>query len=242
MLLTVIRRLYGSGKIGFFLGVNWRKVAEDIDYTITRFIRIFQSFSFNGYRYRYRMDRYNRTFDNERTVEIPIFLRELRRFEGRMVLEVGNVLNHYIEHNHTVVDKYEKGKRVINKDVVDYSDLPFDLIVSISTLEHVGFDEEDKKPEKVVKAVKHLKSLLRPGGELWVSVPLGYNPEIDRMMLAENRPFDQVGLLRRINKSNIWKEITREEAQGSTYNQPFPHGNTIAIGFWHNMLKHKRNS
>jgi hypothetical protein len=53
------------------------------------------------------------------------------------------------------------------------------LIVSISTLEHVGWDEEDKNPVKVLQAIEILKSLLAPLGKIVVTLPLGYNPIID---------------------------------------------------------------
>ena len=43
---------------------------------------------------------------------------------------------------HDVLDKYEKGNNVINDDVVSFStEVKYDLIVSVSTLEHVGWDE-----------------------------------------------------------------------------------------------------
>ena len=61
------------------------------------------------------------------------------------IFEVGSVLSHYFPINHDVLDKYEKGHGVINQDVVDFKPHnKYDLIVSISTLEHVGFDDNTK--------------------------------------------------------------------------------------------------
>jgi cyclopropane fatty-acyl-phospholipid synthase-like methyltransferase len=51
---------------------------------------------------------------------------------------------------------------VINEDVVNFkSKKKYDLIVSISTLEHVGWDE---KPMKIPRAIENLKTLITPQG------------------------------------------------------------------------------
>ena len=89
------------------------------------------------------------TFLNERTIEVPIVTRELARRPGASILEIGNVLNQYVHIPHTVVDKYERASGVLNVDVVDFDPgVQYDLIVSISTLEHVGWDETPKEPDK----------------------------------------------------------------------------------------------
>jgi hypothetical protein len=67
----------------------------------------------------------------------------VKRYKERNILEIGNVLSHYFPVNHDIVDKYEKADGVINQDVVHfYSPKKYDLIVSVSTLEHVGWDED----------------------------------------------------------------------------------------------------
>ena len=65
------------------------------------------------------------------------------------MLEVGNVLGHYVPVEHLVVDKYEQAPGVLNDDVADL-DLgrQFDLVLAVSTLEHVGLDEETRDPDK----------------------------------------------------------------------------------------------
>jgi hypothetical protein len=110
-----------------------------------------KTFIFNGKTYYYFVHKYNTTWKNERAVEVPIIwdiVREHYR-QGKRVLEVGNVLSHYFRIFHDVLDKYEVAEGVINQDVVDFKPAwKYDLIVSISTLEHVGWDEEPKEPEK----------------------------------------------------------------------------------------------
>lgn len=99
----------------------------------------------------------------------------MKKYKGRKILEVGNVLSHYFPVNHDIVDKYEKADGVINQDVIDfYPSKRYDLIISISTLEHVGWDENlrDHKilrdPMKVLHAIENLKRLLAPEGK-WLS-------------------------------------------------------------------------
>src|SRR5438445_4644081 len=103
--------------------------------------------------------------DNERAVEIGLARSFLRNRTGN-TLEVGNVLSIYMSFPHDVVDKYERGPGVLNQDIVTYSSAKkYDTIVTLSTLEHVGWDEQPQDPTKLVAAIKQLKSLLQPGGE-----------------------------------------------------------------------------
>lgn len=106
-----------------------------------------------------------------------------RRFTG---LEVGNVLGYYhpgaIE---TVVDRYEEADHVTNVDVLDYQPpAPLDYIVSVSTLEHVGWDgQEERDLRKAPLAVQHLTSHLAPGGRMLITIPLGAHPGLDVAVL-----------------------------------------------------------
>jgi len=96
--------------------------------------------------------------ENERAVEIPIIWHIVRENKGKRILEAGNVLSHYFRVDHDIVDKYERAEDVINEDVVNFQpSKKYDLIVSISTLGHVGWDENPKEPSKILKAIEHLK-------------------------------------------------------------------------------------
>ena len=114
-----------------------------------------KNFIFRGKSYRYFYDIINNTWMNERSVEISIVMKMVNENKGKRILEIGNVLSNYYDVPHDVVDKYEKAPNVINQDVVDFkTNDKYDLIVSISTLEHVGWDEE---PQMMKKFLKHLK-------------------------------------------------------------------------------------
>ena len=66
------------------------------------------SFAWDGARLPYFVHDYHYTWLNERAVEVALALDLLERHPGASVLEVGNVLGHYVPFEHTVVDKYEQ--------------------------------------------------------------------------------------------------------------------------------------
>lgn len=122
---------------------------------------------------------YNDTIHNERAIEVAIAMGWPPR--SGLGLEVGNVLGHYGHTGHRVVDLHEEAPGVENIDVFDIAGT-YDWIVSISTMEHVGHDEEPKDPGAAARAIHHLRSLLASGGEMLVTVPGGYNPALDRAL------------------------------------------------------------
>ena len=160
-----------------------RAIAKSAVYAQYPFRRVawHQTVVYEGVRLRCFAHPYNATWRNERAVEIPIarnFITNQPR--GSRGLELGNVLAHYQPVTHTVVDKYEIAPGVINEDIVDYvAPLPFDWSISISTIEHVGFNEPVLDTTKSAAAIGRLRSLLSPGGRLLVTAPRGFNPGLD---------------------------------------------------------------
>ena len=202
-------------------------------------------FPFQGKKLPYFYHRYNTTWKNERTVEVPIIMNYVKDFPNKRILEVGAVLIHYYPVKWDILDKYERGpsiwdildkygrgKEIINKDVIDFKPLnKYDLIISISTLEHVGFDEDVKDQKKIIKAIKNLKEkCLNQKGRMIITMPIGYNPETDGLLFANKLGFDEKIFLKRIRKENQWKEISEKEARNIKYNQPFNSANSIVIG------------
>jgi hypothetical protein len=182
---------------------------------------------------------YNTTWRNERAVEIPLVWGWVQEAyaEGQRVLEVGHVLGHYLPTRHPVIDRFERAPGVANADVAEYDpDQSFDLIVSISTLEHVGFDEGTRDPAKAPAAVARLVSLLAPGGRLVATAPLGYNPDFDRLLRSGGFAFTRVRYLLRQTRTH-WRTATPNEVAGVRYGAPFPGGNAIAVAE-HERLSH----
>jgi SAM-dependent methyltransferase len=140
-------------------------------------------------------------------VEVPVAQALVDQHAPDRVLEIGNVLAHYRPQEHQVVDKYEQAPGVLNRDVLDLEGLgEFDLIVAISTLEHVGWDESPREPTKAARAVSALRCLLAPGGLLAITVPVGYNAAFDAVLRSGEVPLDRAVALRRAGGTR-WREV-----------------------------------
>ena len=189
-----------------------------------------RSFTARGVDYRYFYHAYNQTYCNERAVEIPIVWPIVQRVPPERVLEVGNVLSHYFSTRHDVADKYERAPGVQNADVVDFRPAKaYDLIVSISTLEHVGFNEQPLEPGKPWRAIGHLRRCLSPQGRLVITVPMGYNPHLDRMLESGRIPLDDPLCLCRISRDNRWREASWEEIRHARYGHPYRNANGLVV-------------
>jgi hypothetical protein len=173
-----------------------------------------------------------KTWHGERAVEIPIVMEMVRKYQGKNILEIGNVLSHHVKFEHDILDKYEIANGVINEDVVDFkSEKKYDLIVSISTLEHVGWDEESREDLKIPLALENLKTLISSrGGTVIMTLPLGYNSVMDQLLKAGIIHFSKQYNLVRISKGNEWKETSWEDVQSAKYNTPLPFANGLLIG------------
>lgn len=188
-------------------------------------------FFFQGKRFNYFCAAYNNTCENERIIEIPIVMEWVSKYKDKDILEVGNVLSHYFNFAHDILDKYELKEGVINQDVVEFHpNKRYDLIISISTLEHVGWDEIPRNPKKIIMAVENIKSLCAPDGKIIVTLPLGYNPELDKLLEGNLIQFDSQYFMKRVSRLNEWKQVPLSEVQGSEFGYPYPYGNAVLIG------------
>ncbi len=152
------------------------------------------------------------------------------------ILEVGNVLSHYFSFKHDIVDKYEKAEGVVNKDITNFQTTKkYDLIISISTLEHVGWDENPTsheitgESEKILSAVECLKNMLAPNGRIVVTVPLGYNPFLDELIKSGKLKFDKQFYLKRISKDR-WFETDWNNVKEAKFRKEVPAANALMIG------------
>ncbi|AXV39029.1 cyclopropane-fatty-acyl-phospholipid synthase family protein [Methanobacterium sp. BAmetb5] len=205
-----------------------------LPYSYSKVLKLFRKFTFNGEKYEYFYHNYNEAWGNERTIEIPIIKKYVDDYDCDEILEVGNVLSHYFKICHDVVDKYEEAEGVINCDVVDYNpQKKYKLIVSISTLEHVGWDEEPKDPKKIFRAFDNLKNHLTEGGTLVVTVPIGGNPHLDNYLKNGQIKFTEKYYLKRISKYNKWVEFGSNFIPAS-YGSPYPLANALFIGIYKN--------
>lgn len=168
-------------------------------------------FIFNDKEYKCFYHWYNTTWRGEREIELAIFLDIINKEKGR-ILEFGNVLGHYTKANYDILDKYEIDSGVINEDVITFNPKEkYDLVVSVSTLEHVGWDEEPKNPEKIMDAIYNMKNFITPNGKIMFTVPLGFNSYLDRAVLENKLPLDKTYYYKKINGIWIEKEMSPDE-------------------------------
>lgn len=193
--------------------------------------RTIGTFSFQGKMYHYFWDEHCTTGINERIVEIPIIWEIVKKYQGNNILEVGNVLSHYFSVDYDILDKYEVADGVKNLDVVDFqSSKKYDLIISISTLEHVGWDETPREPKKVLHAIDKLKKNLTQKGKMVFTIPIGYNPDLDGLLREDKIPFTRRYSLKRISRDNKWIEVDWENIRDAKFGYPFHCANGLIVG------------
>ena len=186
-------------------------------------------------------DDYNNAFLNERSIEVPLCLHLIntfaKTFHNPKILEVGNTLVHYEKNriDRLTIDKYEKYPGVTNIDIIDFKDkTTFDIVFSISTLEHVGFDyKETLENIKFNQAVEKCISLLSSQGLFIVTLPIFYRSEVDTFIFADKRFLKKI-FLRRRDFQNNW-ELSKEKdilknKDILKYNKKFPCANALFIG------------
>jgi hypothetical protein len=189
-----------------------------------------QTFDFAGGTYRYHVAAANQTWKNERAVELPIIYRAVQAIEPSRIIEVGNVLHHYFPVSHVVVDKYEQHHSVtFREDVVRFQPpQEYDLVVSISTLEHVGYSEPPLDLTKFRQGLDAIARWLAPAGRAIVTVPMGYNPAVDAY-LDDPDSATEIRFLRRITRDNLWEETDFKTAASARYGTPFFAANAVAV-------------
>jgi hypothetical protein len=218
------------------------RVGRDITYSKILPRVLDTRFVLDGREYDYFWHADEETWRSERAVELPIGLAALAEADPRRTLEVGHVLRKRARPPaaHTVIDKYERAPGVVNADALTVAGGPYDLIVSISTLEHVGYDEQPRDAGKAVRAIEHLRGLLSPGGEMLATIPVGYNRDLDDA-LRDGVLDAQVSYLARIGDLR-WVQVgageTRElhgwpwPGADAVYGWPWPGANVLAIARW----------
>jgi SAM-dependent methyltransferase len=199
-----------------------------------------ETFRFAGEDYEYVDTVWSK--DNERRAEMalvrPLLLSAW--WFDKNVLEIGNVSAHHFESDvartslavsdrFRVVDKYERAPGVENMDVLEVkAPAGYDLIFSVSTLEHVGWDESPRDELKAWRAIWHLGTLLRERGLLFFTIPMGYHPRLDEAIRSGGFPGER-RFLRRIDAANHWEEIEAGAVGSVAYNAPFPCANVLAV-------------
>ena len=229
--LERLKTIYKTEGIKSLIEKTYAYIIYRIHYILykTNYMLCNKFFILDGKQYHYFINLYN-SVTGERVIEIPFAKEFVLRNRDKSILEFGNVLSHYFEVNYEIVDKYEIGPHIINVDIIDFNTVrKYDLIISVSTLEHVGFDELLKEAGKSKKAILKIMDLLNSNGTAVITVPFGYNPEIDAIIINNEINFTKKYFLKRVSRLNLWKETTMEDALKYKYGQKYPNANSVAF-------------
>jgi len=239
-LFSRAKTIYDRNGLSYLIRISFRYLSELFFVSIPNYIKLSyykkfkaaETFKFNGREYHYLFHPYCATWENERCAVIPIIWDIVRKNEeeGKRILEVGNVLSYVYPVRHDVLDKYELVEGVINEDVVNFQPPhKYDLIISIVTIQFVGWNESPREPRKVLQAIDNLKSILAPNGILVVVHGLGEHKEIDELFKNGLMKFDKQFYLMK-TAGHKWKEATWEDVKDLKYNHSVPTANGVVVG------------
>jgi SAM-dependent methyltransferase len=193
---------------------------------------------------------------DERAIEIPWCLA---RYDGeKRVLDVGYAFAEpaYLAGLATLgarelvgVDLAEREVPGLRSVVADVRSLPFeddafDLVLCVSTLEHVGRDTEQyavdaaRADDGDEAALRELHRVLAPGGRLLVSVPTGAEDDqgwqVQRPPAEWTARFERSGYLvyedeLYVHGDDGWRAATLAEAEGAAYGATGPGAGAILL-------------
>lgn len=201
----------------------------------------YRHFTIDNIKYRYQKTKlFEYDSMGERVIEIPYVRSLYDQITPNKVLEVGNVTRKWFHiQNRTIVDKYEVANLVINADIEKFqTDEKFDMIISISTIEHIGFDEVEKNDKKPLNSILNILSFLNKTGLLIITVPLGYNPNIDEIITKKMIDYDKIIFMKRYSILNLWRQCSYEEAISLKYGSKYEFANAVAfiiVSYRHSM-------
>ena len=167
---------------------------------------------------------HNLPLDTERTIEMPLIWDEVIKYSPSEVLEIGNVLGQHIKRSHDVIDLQEQGTGIITGDIRTYqSEKKYKLIVSITTLEHVGDgrDGHDVDELGIINAINNMLGLLTDSGRIIFTVPVGQNPYMDNLFKEQKIVCDSIYAYKRIDALNNWLRLPYDDIKNSELYVPY---------------------
>ena len=189
-------------------------------------------------------------WSDDRAIEIPWVLS--RAAAATCVLDVGtaNAEPAYLEGLHALgaelitVDLAEPADVIADVRELPFEDGRFDLVLCVSTLEHIGRDtevyavaaERDERGDEI--ALLELGRVLAPGGRLLVTVPTGRRE--DQGWQLVRAPLEWIELFERsgfvvfedelyLHTTQGWRTATLAEAEAAHYGHPGPGAGAVLL-------------
>lgn len=187
------------------------------------------TFNINDVKLNYFYHEYNRTWENERFIEVPIAKYFIDKFNINNCIELGAVMPYYGYECPVVIDphdSYDKCHRINGLDY-DYTDKN---VVSISTIEHFKPDEYNNR--KINDGFTCLTKIIKESSNYLITWPIGYNKILDTTVANSNIKYT---ILKRVNMENHWEvDISNTVDYKYGYvdknlNGLFPYANAICI-------------
>lgn len=233
-----------SKKLSLLSRIKWMVENRGLYYFIKKFFYVYifkfyallwlrkRDMTFKNKKVRYLFHSYNHTWANERAIEVPLVLSFIEKVNKKDILEVGNALSHYMTTGWDVIDKYEKADNVVNVDVVDYiPSKKYPVIICISSLEHIGYDEHIRDNKKILKAIDNLKkNCLEENGKMIITLPIGWNSNVDILLSEGKLIFSEEYYFKRICWDNKWTISNKSEVLQTKFAKPYIGANGLVLG------------
>lgn|SRR5574337_148190 len=190
------------------------------------------TFKFKNKNFEYFLHRGN----SEKRLEIAIasyYIKETYK-NNHSVIEWGNVMAcNGFEVKHDIVDIVEGP---IKEDWEFWQPKRhYDLLVSISSLEHINMGDYNQPKTGIDKLIRIGKRISSIAKSALIILPLHYNLEMDQLILNDKKPFDiyEKTYYTRVDVLN-WGEIKKERVGtlGRGYCFPYPYSNEEIVMTW----------
>jgi len=74
-----------------------------------------------------------------------------------------------------------------------------------------------------------IKNYLSDKALFIITIPLGFNAELDNVIFENKLPFKQIYYLRRTSRNNKWQECSKNDVLDAKFGYPFICANALAI-------------
>ncbi len=184
-----------------------------------------KTFKINQIQFSYCRNEYNRAFENERSVEIPLGDYFLDKFSNG-VLEIGAVMPYYGKDSHCIIDLTDPHPKSIKANALN-CDYKNKNILSISSVEHMMKKEYGNGSD--MDSIRVLEKILDESANFLITWGIGYNYVLDGFI--KNNPSIPRFILKRVSQDNIYL-VNRDSFD---FSFPFGHSDRpIPQGFFNN--------